>query len=76
MSRSHLAHMNEDRTAHKVLIGKSNGGKKSLGRSRRRWENSLRMDFKEMEYENDEGRWEHRRDLIFATVGFRVPNAI
>ena len=39
--------MEEDRSAFKILIGKP-AGKKPLGRPRRRWEDNIRMDLKEM----------------------------
>ena len=38
----------EDRSVLKMLTGKSTG-KRPLGRSRWRWENNTRMDFKEMD---------------------------
>ena len=44
---SHVARMEEGRSAFKILIGKSRG-KRPLGRLRRRWEDNIRMDLKEM----------------------------
>ena len=43
----HVARMEEDRSAFKILTG-SPSGKRRLGRPRRRWEDNIRMDFKEM----------------------------
>ena len=39
--------MEEDRSAFKTLTDKSRG-KRSLGRPRRRWEDNIRMDLKEV----------------------------
>jgi hypothetical protein len=39
--------MGEERKVYKVLVGKSKG-KRSLGRPRRRWENGIRMDLREI----------------------------
>ena len=39
--------MEEGRSAFKILTGKSTG-KKYLGRPRRRWEDSIRMDLEEI----------------------------
>jgi len=75
----HAARMDENRTAYKILIGKPDG-KTPLGRPRRRWEDNIRMDFNEMGYESHKWRdlaqeWEQWRDLVFAAMSFRVPNA-
>jgi len=43
----HVARMEEGRSAFKILTGKPTG-KRPLGRPRRRWEDDLRMDFKEI----------------------------
>jgi hypothetical protein len=39
--------MGEERNVYKVLMGKPKG-KKPLGRPRRRWEDEIRMDFREI----------------------------
>jgi hypothetical protein len=39
--------MGEERNLHKVLVGKSEG-KRPLGRPRRRWEDGIRMDLREI----------------------------
>jgi hypothetical protein len=43
----HVARMGEGRKVYKVLVGKPEG-KRPLGRSRRRWENGIRMDLREI----------------------------
>ena len=67
----------EDRGVHRVLVGKPEG-KRPLGRSRRRWEDNIKMDLQEV----GGGRWDwmelvqdrDRRRAIVGTVrDFRVP---
>jgi hypothetical protein len=41
----HVTSMGETRNALKIFVRKPDG-KRSLGRSRRRWENNIRLDFK------------------------------
>ena len=43
----HVARMDEGRSAFKILTGKPTG-KRPLRRPRHRWENNIRMDFKEI----------------------------
>jgi hypothetical protein len=43
----HVARMGEERKVYKVLMGKPEG-KRPLGRSRRRWEDGIRMDLREI----------------------------
>jgi hypothetical protein len=43
----HVARMGEERKVYKVLMGKSEG-KRPLGRPRRRWEDGIRMDLREI----------------------------
>ena len=45
--RDNVGRMEEDRTAFKGLTGESTR-KRSLGRSKRRWEANIRMDLKEI----------------------------
>jgi hypothetical protein len=40
--------MGEDRGVYRVLVGKPEG-KRSLGRSRRRWEDNIKMTFRKLE---------------------------
>ena len=61
---------------HKVLVGKSEG-KRPLGRPRRRWEDNIKMDLREvgggygdwMELAQDRDRW---RALMSTVMNFRV----
>ena len=43
----HVARMEEGRSAFKMLTGKRTG-KRPLGRPRRRWEDNIRMDIKQI----------------------------
>jgi hypothetical protein len=43
----HVARMGERRGLYRVLVGKPEG-KSPLGRSRRRWEDSIKMDLQEV----------------------------
>ena len=60
----HVASMGERRVVSKALVGKL-GGKSPLGRSRRRWENNIKMDLQEVgcggmdwiELAQDRDRW-------------------
>ena len=60
----HVAHMQEGRGVHRVLVGKPEG-KRPLGRPRRRWEDSIKMNLQEvgggcgewMELAQDRDRW-------------------
>ena len=65
------------RVVHKVLVGKPEG-KRPLGRPRRRWEDTIKMDLQEvgrgcgdwMELTKDRDRW---RALVSTVMNFRVP---
>jgi hypothetical protein len=43
----HVARMGEGRGVHRVLVGKPEG-KRPLGRPRRRWEDNIKMDLREI----------------------------
>jgi hypothetical protein len=43
----HVARMGEERNVYRVWMGKSEG-KRPLGRPRRRWEDGIRMDLREI----------------------------
>ena len=72
-----MAHMEEGRGVHKVLVGKPEG-KRSLGRPWRRWEDNIKMDLQEvgrgcgdgMELAQDRDTW---RALVSTVMNFRVP---
>ena len=69
--------MGERRGAYRVLVGKP-GGKRPLGRPRRRWENNIKMDLQEVgcggmdwiELAQDRDR---RRALVHAVMNLGVP---
>jgi hypothetical protein len=50
----HVAHMGEERKMYKVLVGKLEG-KRPFGRLRRRWEDGIRLDLREIGWED--GEW-------------------
>ncbi|KAJ4447739.1 hypothetical protein ANN_09747 [Periplaneta americana] len=67
--------MGESRNAYRVLIGKPEG-KRPLGRPRRRWEDNIKMDLREMGYDDrdwinlaqDRDRW---RAYVRAAMNLR-----
>ena len=73
----HVARMVERRGVYRVLMGKPDG-KRPLGRSRRRWEDNIKMDLQEVgcgvmdwiELAQDRDRW---RALVIAVMNLRVP---
>jgi len=73
----HLARMGESRGVYRVLVGKSEG-KRPLGRPRRRWEDSIKMDLQEVgcggmdwiELAQDRDRWQV---LVIEVMNFWVP---
>ena len=72
----HVARMGEGRGVHRVLVGKPEG-KRPLGRPRRRWEDNIKMDIREvggggdwLELAQDRDRW---RALVNTVMNFRVP---
>jgi len=73
----HVARMREDRVVHRVLVGKPEG-KRPLGRTRRRWEDNIKIDLQEvvggrgdcMELTKDRDSW---RALVGTVREFRVP---
>ena len=73
----HVARMEEGRSSFKILTGKPKG-KRPLGRPRRRWEDSIRMDLEEIginagnlvDSAQDRNYW---RALVSAALNLRVP---
>jgi hypothetical protein len=73
----YVARVGEERGVHRVLVGKP-GGKRPLGRPRRRWEDNIKMDVEEvgggggdwMELAQDRDGW---RALVSTVKNLRVP---
>ncbi|KAJ4429997.1 hypothetical protein ANN_22201 [Periplaneta americana] len=73
----HVARMGESRNAYRVLVGRPEG-KRPLGRLRRRWEDNIKMDLKEVEYDDrewinlaqDRDQW---RAYVRAAMNLGVP---
>ena len=73
----HVARMEEGRNAFKILTGKPTENR-SFGRSRRRWEDNIRIDLKEIginagkcvDSAQDRNYW---RALANAALNLRVP---
>ena len=73
----HVARMGEGRCVYRGLVGKPEG-RRPLGRPRRRWEDNIRMDLREvgcgcvdwMELAQDTDRL---RALVCAVMNLRVP---
>ncbi|KAJ4428760.1 hypothetical protein ANN_25753 [Periplaneta americana] len=73
----HVARMGEFRNAYRVLVGRPEG-KRPLGRPRRRWEDNIKMDLREMGYDDRDrinlaqvrDRW---RTYVRAAMNLRVP---
>ena len=72
-----LASFRERSRAYNVLVGEYEG-MRPLGRTRRRWEDNIKMDLQEMTYgvvdwirlAQDRDRW---RTLVNAVMNLRVP---
>jgi hypothetical protein len=69
--------MGEKRNAYRILVGKSDG-KRQLGRPRRRWVDSIKMDLREIGWGDmdwidlayDRDQW---RALVNIVMNLRVP---
>ena len=73
----HVARIEQSRNAYRVLVGKPEG-KRPLGRPRRRWEDNIRMDLREVGC--DPGEWidlaedrDQWRAYVRAVMNLRVP---
>jgi hypothetical protein len=73
----HVARMGERRGAYRTLVGKPEG-RRPLGRPRRRWEDNIKMDLREVGWEGaewidlaqDRDKW---RALVYTVMNLRVP---
>ncbi|KAJ4444184.1 hypothetical protein ANN_05974 [Periplaneta americana] len=73
----HVARMGESRNAYRVLVGRPEG-KRPLGRPRRRWEDNIKMDLREVGYDGrywinlaqDRDQW---RAYVRAAMNLQVP---
>jgi hypothetical protein len=73
----HVARMGEKINAYRILVGNPEG-KRPLGRPRRRWVDNIKMDLREVEWDDmdwidlvqDKDQW---RALVSAVMNLRVP---
>ncbi|KAJ4429015.1 hypothetical protein ANN_26011 [Periplaneta americana] len=73
----HVARMDESRNAYRVLVGRPEG-KRPLGRPRRRWEDNIKMDLRNVGYDDrdwinlaqDRDQW---RAYVRAAMNLRDP---
>jgi hypothetical protein len=73
----HVARMVEVRGAYNILVGRPEG-RRPLGRPRRRWEDNIKMDLREIgfgdvdwiHWTQDRDRW---RTLVNTVMNLRVP---
>jgi hypothetical protein len=65
----HVARMGEGRVVYRVLVGKPEG-KRPLGRPRRRWEDNIKMDLREIVI--DGANW-IRLAFVNTVMNLRVP---
>jgi hypothetical protein len=72
----HVARMGEVRSAYNILVGRPEG-RRPLGRPRRRWEDNIKIDFREIWFgdvdwihlSQDRDRW---RALVNTVINLRV----
>ncbi|KAJ4435384.1 hypothetical protein ANN_17998 [Periplaneta americana] len=72
----HVNRMGESRNAYRVLVGRSEG-KRPLGRPRRRWEDNIKMDLREVGYDDRDWidlaqDWDQWRAYVRAAMNLRV----
>jgi hypothetical protein len=72
----HVARMRERRGVYRVLVGKPEG-KRTLGRPRRRWEDNIKLDLREVgrggmdwiDLAQDRDRWRARVNAVMKLRG-------
>jgi hypothetical protein len=76
ISLGYVVIFREKRGAYRILVGRPEG-RRPLGRSRRRWEDNIKMDLQDVgwgmdwiELAQDRDRW---RALVNAVMNLRVP---
>jgi hypothetical protein len=73
----HVARMGEVRSAYNILVGRPEG-RRPLGRPRRRWEDNIKLDLREIGFgDADWIQWAQDRDrwqaLVNTVMNLRVP---
>jgi hypothetical protein len=75
----HVARMGDRRGAYRALVGKPEG-RRPLGRPRRRWEDNIKMDLREVGLGGVGIDWidlaqdrDRRRALVYTVMNLRVP---
>jgi hypothetical protein len=77
VGRAYSAHEEEERNAHRILVGKPER-KRPLGKPRRRWVDNIEIDLREIEWggmdwiglTQDTDQW---RALVNTVMNLRVP---
>jgi hypothetical protein len=68
----HVTRLGEEKNVYRILVGKPDG-KRSMGRSRRRWVDNMKIDFREIEWDGmdwiDLDQW---RALVNTVMNLRV----
>jgi hypothetical protein len=73
----HVVRIGEAKNAYRILVGKPEG-KRPLGRPRRRWVDNIKMDLREIEWDDvdwielaqDRDQW---RALVNTVMNLRIP---